>query len=103
MPNILLDLIEGKVFCSKCINYVKPQYIRDSANICRCSICHTLIRAGSVRRKYEKGLRWCTICQEFRKSWEKRFGWCEDCHTKLRFHSYTRMAKAKRELTLVRY
>ena len=103
MPNILLDLIDGKVFCSNCVEYVLPKYIRETSNVCRCSVCGAMIREGSRRRKYQLGLKWCTRCQEFRKSWIKRHGWCEDCHSKLRMSSYTRQSKAKRELTIKRF
>lgn len=103
MPNQLLDLIEGKVFCSKCADYVLPKYVRENSNVCRCATCLTMIRAGSAQRKYQLGFKWCTKCQDFRKSWKQRMGWCEECHTKLRMRSYTRQSKIKRELTIKRY
>lgn len=103
MPAVLLDLIDGKIFCHKCVAYVLPKYIRETSNVCRCSVCLSMIREGSVRRKYQLGFKWCARCQTFRRSWSKRFGWCEDCHSKLRTSAYTKQSKIKRELRLTRY
>lgn len=52
---------------------------------------------------YVNGRQWCSRCATFRHSWNKKKGWCEDCHCKMRKHAYTKQAKKRRELTLIRY
>lgn len=100
---MMLDLVGGLVLCPHCNEYTKPKYLHDSASYCFCGLCLQAIRSAEVRRKYEKGYRWCARCGTFRQSWIKRKGWCEDCHSKLRARSYTKHAKKVRDLTIKRY
>lgn len=52
---------------------------------------------------YINGRKWCSRCATFRHSWCKKEGWCEECHTKLRSRAYTKQAKKRREVALIRY